>query len=398
MPDPCANAIAVIALTTAAQIASVAASSVFPVIAPELAADLGVQPSFVGYQVSLIYGTATVTSPLMSALVPRLGACRTIQIGLAAGALAMLLATYSSLAALAAASVLIGIGLAVMPAASSHLLYRFTAPQNRNLIFSLKQTGIPLGWMLMAAVAPAITLAAGWRWALVLVLAALAVTAAAMQPWRARWDDDRGVQSAGRQSMLDGVRLAWRYPALRRLSLMSACYTFVQLCVVSFAVTMLVKEAGYSLVAAGFLLSLTHVLGVAGRVWWGWVADALEDAPRVLAALGLAASACCLALAFVSEAWSAWALALLFGAFGFTGVAWNGIFMAEVARRAPRGRVSSAVGGAMVWCYGGVLVGPALFATGLAWIGSYTSGFGLLAGMGLAGVALLLARGPRAAT
>ncbi|HXF67172.1 MAG TPA: MFS transporter [Burkholderiales bacterium] len=391
-----ANAVAVIALSTAAQVASVTASSVFPVIAPELASHLGVEPSFVGYQVSLIYGTAMLASPFMGALVPRVGAARATQIGLAAGMAAMLLAMSSGLFAFAAASVLVGLGLSVMPAASSHLLFRFTAPESRNLIFSLKQTGIPLGWMLMAAVAPAIALGAGWRWALAAVLALLLVTAAVMQPWRARWDDDRGTQAAGRQSVLEGLRLVWRYPALRRLSVMSACYTFVQLCVVSFAVTMLVTEAGYSLVAAGFLLSLTHVMGVAGRVLWGWVADATRDGPRVLAALGLAMSACCLAMAFVSAAWPAWALVALFAAFGLTGVAWNGIFLAEAARSAPRGQVSGAVGGAMVWNFGGVLAGPALFATAYGWIGSYALGFGALAGVGLAGVALLLVRGPRA--
>lgn len=391
------NAVAVIALTTAAQVASVTASSVFPVIAPELASRLGVEPSLVGYQVSLIYGTAMLASPFMGALVPRVGAARATQIGLGAGMAAMLIAMTSELLAFAAASVLVGLGLSVMPAASSHLLFRFTAPQNRNLIFSLKQTGIPLGWMLMAALAPAITLVAGWRGALAAVLALLFVTTVGIQPWRSRWDDDRGTQAAVRQSVLEGLRVVWRYPALRRLSAMSACYTFVQLCVVSFAVTMLVQEAGYSLVAAGFLLSLTHMLGVVGRVLWGWIADAMRDGPRVLAALGLAMSACCIAMAFVSAAWPAWALTVLFAAFGSTGVAWNGIFLAEAARCAPRGQVSAAVGGAMVWNFGGVLAGPALFATAYSWLGSYALGFGLLAGVGLSGVALLLVRGARAA-
>lgn len=383
--------IAAVAATTAAQVAAVMASSAFPVIAPALAVNLGVEPSLVGYQVSLIYGTAMAGSPLMGNLVPRWGACRAMQIGLIATVLGLLLAMTASFPALVAGSILLGLSLSVMQPASAHLLFRFSPPENRNLIFSIKQTGIPLGWALMGAIAPAVTIALGWRWALGVVVVASLATAAAIQPPRAAWDDDRRTPAADRRGLLTGFRLVWRYPALRWLSLMSFCFAFVQLCFATFGVTMLVQELGYSLVAAGFLLSLVFAAGVTARILWGWVADWAGDSLLVLVALGLVMVICCTLLTFISGAWPGWALMLLFVVFGATGVAWNGIFIAEAARLAPPGQVSPAVAGAMMWNFGGVLVGPALFALTYKLVGSYTGSFWLLVLIGAGGCAFLAA-------
>jgi MFS family permease len=386
----------VLAATTGAQIASIMGVAVFPVIAPTLAADIGVAPALIGYQVSLIYGAAAIGGPLLNFTVPRWGACRTTQFGLALCALAMALALVASLPALALASVLLGLGMTVMTAASAHLLFRFSPPQRRNLIFSLKQTGVPLGWMIMALVAPALALAYDWRAALVPVIVLPLALALALQRVRSRWDDDRGELAGGRMSPRAGIELTWRTPALRWLSLAALCLTFVQLSLATFAVTMLVAEAGYSLVAAGVMLSLVQIAGAAGRVAWGWIADRTGDTLRVLRALALATAVCCAITVALSPAWPTFLLALFFILFGAAAVGWNGLFLAEVARCSPRGMVSVATGAAMMWNFGGVLLGPAMFAAAYGVVGSYTSNFALLALVALAGF-VLFSRASRAA-
>jgi MFS family permease len=383
--------IAVVAATTGAQVASVMGSAAFPVIAPALAAALSVETSLVGYQVSLIYGIAMAGSPFMGNVVPGWGACRAMQAGLIATVLGLLLAMIGTLATLLAGSILLGLSLSVMQPAAAHLLFRFSPPENRNLIFSIKQTGIPLGWALMGAIAPAVTVALGWRSALGVVIAVSLATAAVIQLERAAWDDDRGAPAGERRGLMAGLRLVWRYPALRWLSLMSFCFAFVQLCFATFGVTLLVEEVGYSLVAAGFLLSLVFTAGVTARIVWGWIADLVGDSLLVLVAISAAMVICCIFLTFVSSSWPGWALMLLFVAFGATGVAWNGIFIAEAARLAPQGQVSPAVGGAMVWNFGGVLFGPALFAFCYKLIGSYTGTFWLLVLVSAGGCAFLAA-------
>ena len=374
---PRSTVIAVVAATTAALAGAAMTSGIFAVIAPRLAHDIGVPVWLVGYQVSITYGTAMFATLLVSGLIARHGACRMTQVGLVLCVAAMLLTMTSSLAAIVIASMLAGAGTSVMNPSAAHLLYRFSPPQNRNLLFSIKQTGVPLGWLVIALTAPGITLAFGWRWALALMIVIKMATLLAMQPVRAQWDGDRSPATAHTLPFA-GLLVVWRLPALRWLALASFCYTFVQLCLGTFLVTMMVEEAGYTLVAAGVLLSLTQASGVAARVTWGWLTDRTGDGLGMLLALNLVMIVCCALTVLISPQWPAFALALLFIAFGASAVGWNGIYLAEVARNSPRGMVSVVTAGASVWNYAGILIGPAAFATLYRSIGSYTITFGWL--------------------
>jgi len=386
---PRATVIAVVVATTVAQAASTMGAAVFPVIAPRLAADVGVAPATIGYLISLAFGAATLSAPFTSFAIPRWGACRATQVGLTLCAIAMASALSASIAALGMCAVLLGIGMTLMTPASGHLLFRFSPPKNRNLIFSIKQTGVPLGWMIMALVAPTITLAWSWRWALGLVLIICLGAAAALQPVRAHWDDDRKSPGALWASPAAGLKLIWRYPVLRWLSVASMCLSFVQLCLGTFLVTMLVTESGYSLVAAGVLLSLVQATGVGGRILWGWAADRTGDSLGLLKTLAMTTAACCVVMAFVSAAWPTTVLALFLALFGLVAVGWNGLFLAEIAHNTPRGTVSIATSGAMVWNFGGIFIGPALFATTYKMTGSYALTYGGMAIVAAAGAVLV---------
>lgn len=381
--------VAVVVATTVAQAASTMGAAVFPVIAPRLAAEVGVAPATIGYLISLAFGTAAFSAPFTSFAVPRWGACRATQVGLTLCAIAMASALSASITALAICAMLLGVGMTLMTPASGHLLFRFSPAKNRNLIFSIKQTGVPLGWMVMALVAPSITLAWGWRWALGLVLVICLGAALALQSVRAHWDDDRKSSGALRANPAAGLRLIWRFPVLRWLSVASLFLTFVQLCLGTFLVTMLVTESGYSLVAAGVMLSLVQAAGVGGRVLWGWAADRSGNSVGLLQKLAVTTTACCVVTAFVSTAWPTSALALFLALFGLVAVGWNGLFLAEVAHHSPRGAVSIATSGAMVWNFGGILIGPALFATAYQHTGSYALTYGGMAIIAAAGAVFL---------
>ena len=72
----------------------------------------------------------------------------------------------------------------------------------------------------------------------------------------------------------------------------------------------------------------------------------------------------------------------LFAVFGAAIFSWNGVFHAQLARLSPDGKVSIAIGGIMLWIYGGVLAGR------------YITVFGALALVAFAGWACTLpARG-----
>ena len=231
----------------------------------------------------------------------------------------------------------------------------------------------------------------GWKWAIVLVIMMALGMIAALQPVREVWDDDRKPQSGGvRQQAREGMVLLWRVAELRWLSVASMFMSGVQLCLSSFAVTMLVQEANYGLVAAGVMLSVAQGAGVTGRIVWGWIADRFGNCLELLLKLSGVMVVCCVLMAFVTPQWSHALMAVLFLLFGASAIGWNGLFLAEVARLSPPGKVSVATSGAMVWNFAGILIGPALFALIYRVNGSYAQTFGLLSAFAVAGFLFLL--------
>ena len=90
-------------------------------------------------------------------MVTRWGACRSIQLGLICTIIALAISLIATLPALALASVLLGLAMCIMTPAAAHVLFRFSPPRRRNLVFSVKQTCVPAGWMFMALIAPPVT-------------------------------------------------------------------------------------------------------------------------------------------------------------------------------------------------------------------------------------------------
>jgi predicted MFS family arabinose efflux permease len=385
--------IVVVAAATAVQAVLTWAMMVLPAIAPKLASALGLPPALIGYQVSLLYGGAIVTSLVGGAAVRRWGACRISQASLVFGGVGCALAALPSLPLLALASLLIGMGYGLTNPPASHLLSRVAQGRYRNMIFSIKQTGVPIGGVLAGLTAPPIALAFGWQWAPLAVTAACVLLILALQPARSGWDFDRDPTVKVNANPLVGLRPIWTRPVLRWLSAMAFCYAFLQLCLMTFLVTLLVEELTFSLVAAGFLLSLAQVAGVLGRVLWGWTADRLGDGLKVLIGIGAASLVLAAVTASMTPAWPPLLIQATFAVFGFIAIGWNGVYLAEVARVSPPGQVSAATGGSLSVTYTGVMCGPAAFALAYGLIGSYTATFGLLAGIALAGiVAVTLAR------
>jgi predicted MFS family arabinose efflux permease len=379
----------VLAGATTAQIFSAAGVAVFPVVAPQLAAHLQVDPSWIGYQVSILFAVATAMGPFVATIVLRQGGCRSLQMAMLAGAVSMGVALVGTVPAIAVSSIFGGISLGLVAAGSAHVCTRFAPPTHRNKVFSLKQTGLPLAWALTALVAPAMTLRWGWHSAVAMLIGCNLMTAAALQIVREDWDDDRGATTA-RVPLTEGFLVLWRDKRLRSLSASSFCFSVVQSCLSSFAVVMLVHDLGFNPVSAGLMLMLVQLAGICGRLFLGWFADATGRSVRALGLSGLIAAACCLVVPFVDAAWPRPLMCVLFAIFGAAIFSWNGVFHAQLARLSPEGKVSIAIGGIMPWIYGGVLAGPALFALTYAQVGHYTTVFGFLAVVAAVGWACTL--------
>ncbi|MGA0034079.1 MAG: MFS transporter [Burkholderiales bacterium] len=379
----------VLVAATLSQVASAMGIAIFPVLAPQLALMLGVDASVVGYQISILFGAALLASSAVGTIVLRWGACRSMQWACWLAAMGMAAALPGELWLMPLAAAFIGASNALAAAGAAHLLFRFGEARNRNLVYSIKQAGVPLGWAAIALVAPLLTVVFSWRAPMALVLVYSAACALWLGQFRAWWDDDRDPGAASKTSVFTGMQVLWRYPTLRYLSIAAFFFSFVQLCLGSFTVNLLVQEVGYSLVAAGVMLSLVQASGMCGRMVFGWVADRVGNAVAVLLFTNLLAGLCCALVLLLPLGWPVAVLALFYIVFGLVAYGWNGIMHAQVARLSPQGMVSVVTGGMMMWVFAGILAGPSLFATAYRITGSYVTTYGGVALVALTGAVVV---------
>jgi predicted MFS family arabinose efflux permease len=366
-------------------------SAVVPsAISPALAQALGVRSGLIGYQIAIVYGAAMATSSIGGLWVRRWGACRISQVALAFCAGGAMLATISSLAALAAGSLLIGLGYGLTNPSSSHLLEKRVTAANRNLIFSIKQTGVPLGGIAGGLMAPPLAVFFGEPWPFVVTAAALVLLIVILQPLRPAWDGDRDPSVPAIRSPIKDIRWLWRAPRLRWLSVSAFCFAAMQLCLTTFAVALLVEDLGFGLIGAGGVLSAIQAAGFVGRIAWGWLADRLRNGLLVLLATACVTTAGALATSVLFAGADSRVVSAILIGFGFAAIGWNGVFLAEVARGSPPLSIGSATGAALVFTFAGVLAGPPAFTLLHGLIGSFTTTFGVMAALPAAGVFLLL--------
>lgn len=335
-----------------------------PAMAPAMAARLDLSPALVGAHVTVVYLAAVLASTAAGPLVLRHGAVRVSQWGLVGCAAGLALtALVAHPAAALVGALAIGLGYGPITPASSHLLARSTPAHRASLVFSIKQTGVPLGGVMAGALVPPMVVAGGVPSALGVAAGACLACALLAQPLRRTLDADRDPACAAGFASLGGpLRLVAAHRALRRLAAVSFVYSAIQTCLAGYLVTYLNAVLGYSLVAAGAALAVAQVGGVVGRVLWGWVADRWLAPGRMLALLGVL-MALCSALTAALQAGTPAALVLgLAALFGASATGWNGVYLAEVVRQAPPGQAGTATGGALALTFFGAVVGPLTFA------------------------------------
>ena len=371
-----------LAATLAIQIFASLAATAAAVLAPLIARDIGVAPKLVGVFVGLLYGSAMAASLASGGFIERFGAIRVSQVCVlfcAAGA-AMVPAIASApaglLPLLVAAPLVLGLGYGPITPASSHVLARTATPRRLALTFSIKQTGVPAGAAFAGAVLPGLALAVGWRTAFVVIVAAGIVIALVAQATRTALDADRRpTRSLSLAGVFAPLRLVLATPALIELALVAFVYAATQVCLMSFLVVYLTETLGFSLVAAGFALTVANLGGIVGRIAWGAVADHFAGPRAVLGMLGVAAGACAYITAGFGVGWPTLPLVAVCGLFGATAIGWNGVQLAEVARHSPPGQAGAITGASGFVSFAGVVVGPPAFALLSALTGSYRVGF-----------------------
>jgi MFS family permease len=325
------------------------------------------------------------------ALIARYSPVRVCQISIGLAAAGLALGTGALLPLVFAAAALIGSGYGMVNPVASHILVSAAPPRMMSLIFSIKQTGVPLGGALAGALVPTLILSLGWRGSAAVIALLCAAAVLAIQPARA--GEARAQLPRGSGSMADffaplGMVLA--SPPVLELAIVSMIFGSAQLALSVYFVSYLNLELGYSLVSAGLIYSVAHAAGIAGRITWGAVADRWLSSRSMLGLLGLMMASAGAAVACFDADWPLPAVVLVSALFGASAVGWNGVYLAEVARRAPPGRVGAITGGTQFFTFVGALAAPPLFGLVVGFAGSYGKAYLLFCLLpALAGVRML---------
>ena len=335
---------------------------------------------------SAVFAVGMAGALLSGQLVARLGPFGVAAVCAGATSVAMLVAMQGSTASLLVAGLLVGLAFGPETPASSALLGQLARPEQRSFVFSVRQTGNQIGAIIGSLTLPALAMhAAALPFAAV---SAAALTACLVFLWlRPHY---QGVAIATPSSLRAGLRLLRDDADIRRLALASAPMSAMQLGLNAFLVTHLVIGLHLDHLLAGLVLGVAQAGGLVGRLGWGVVATRLGRSRPLIALLALAMAGAAGVVATLPLEPPVTLLLPLAFLFGLTASGWNGIFLAELARVAPEGRVAEATGSVLVASYAGLLAAPLVISVA-AWLGGMRLAYLVLAA-GTVGSALLMGK------
>lgn len=248
----------------------------------------------------------------------------------------------------------LGAGLSTMPSAGTRAVFDAFAGRQRGMVMGIRQTGVPLGSALSAALIPltisSLLLPGIWRAMGVLV----AVTGFIFVAVMSSWSSAPGALRVPRGPAHGLAELRGMLgPAAAAILLVAGQYS-----VLTFLIPDLHTRLHWSLELAGLSLALVQVGGGAARIGLGWVSDKMggRRSPMIrLTALAGALGAALLAWLPISVPGLIWIPVLL--VLGAGTVGWNGLTLTWAGERVPGTRA----GQAMSWTASVVFLGSAIY-------------------------------------
>jgi MFS family permease len=269
-----------------------------------------------------------------------------------------------------------GLGFGVLNPATGKAIIDWFPPRERGRAMGVKQAGLTLGGIVSAAALPVLAVTLGWRAALGLAGLASLVSGLLIAGFY-RDPSPRNVAAAAAPARFADVVPFIRRPAVVVVFVCGLALSLLQSGVLAYFVLSMRDTFALSVVEAGRLLALAHLGGAVGRLGWGVVSDRLFAARRrpgltINALIGAAAFGC-LAL---GPALPRAVLPVLAVTVGVAAFGWVGLYFALVAEIGGARSAGLLTGLAVIFAWGGVLVGPPLFGLlldvsdsyGLAWI------------------------------
>jgi predicted MFS family arabinose efflux permease len=377
------------------QAAATMAAYTLSTASPHIAPDLGVENEDVAQLVAIVYGVGAISALFAPPLVHRFGGMAiSLAICTAAGAMQALAVLSDTILMLGLASIALGCCYGMTAPSSSHVLAKLAPAKRRNIIFSIRQIGVPMGGILGGLLIPPLILLGGWRLAFSAQLVFVLILALAIYMVRHRYDFDRDLhrrilRPSGPARVIGLLR---ELPELRPLAFASVIYSGIQLCFGAFLVTQIVRlhgqEAYYF--ASAIALVTFQLSGIGTRIVLGFAADAWISARTLLAAQGVLMGISAIIASQYDSGWPLWLILANTALAGATASGYTGLAFAEFARIGgpPRAAETTGLGAALM--FGGVAVMAPLFRLGIDVFGGYAVPFLVIAALAFISAAVLI--------
>lgn len=360
-------------------------------LAPQLQADLRLDPARLGLAVGLNFAVLAVCAVSAGRLVDRIGWRRGMVLTALGSSLALLGIAVGarSWPALAGLLCLGALAASLSHPASNVGIAETVGAGRQGIAFGVKQASVPLTTLLAGLASPLVAGTVGWRWAfggagaLALLLLLTLLSAGPAYARRA----GLGAASAGAREVRAGPPAS---DASRRslvvLAVGAGLVAAATLRLGSFLVLSAV-DAGMGVDSAGLLLSLGSAVGIVSRIAQGHLADRRGSRHLlVVVQMVLGGSVGLLVLAVGRTPWRLVLGTLL--AFGL-GWSWNGLFAMVVVVRNPRSPAFATGAVQTALATGGIVGPPAFGLVAGAW--SFPAAWTGAAVVNTAGALLLLA-------
>ncbi len=351
----------ILALILTVQTGANVAPMGLPAIAPLIRRDLGLSLTQAGSFLSAYYVGPILMSLPAGWLADRWGILRMMVAGAALISLGLAAAgAAGSFPILITLMVLAGFGYGLLNPTSTKAVIAWFPLTQRATAVGLKQTSLPLGGAVGAALLPLLALVIGWRGTVMLSAAGVALLAVAtLFLYRDPADLPRTTAGSPPPSLRSvlGNRDLWM------LACATMIFAAVQTVWMSFLVLYLQDVVGLPVVAAAWYLAQAQSMGVAGRVVFGLLSDRVFGGRRriVLFLAGIGSGFCSVVMAGTGPGSSPWLLSVLSLAFGFVGIGWNGVQHTLMAELAGARDAGTAVGLGLAVSSLGVTLGPPVF-------------------------------------
>jgi MFS family permease len=121
----------------------------------------------------------------------------------------------------------------------------------------------------------------------------------------------------------------------------------------------------------------------------GWLADHALSSTATLAIASVGSALSTIAFGLADPGWPVWGFIALAAVAGFLVSGWNGVQIAEVARRSPPDLIGECAAGAVILVFASNMLAPVAFAAFVALTGHYDYAFFAAGAFGLVCLPLL---------